>query len=700
MLRSRAGLALFVGLGIRLLSWLLARAGADLPPFVTIVDAVATLTVLAAGTYLAIRSLRGVLSSVLWRVRRKLIISYVLIGVIPALLIVAFCLLGGLLIFFNFSSYLVQSRLEGMTDRADAIAQSTALEIQNTGALDIRATLSRRVASAVGEFPGASIAMVPMDRPCAPGGPRRARTNRRTIAAGVWQHVTPPDQIPEWITCEGFAGALVYRQPGTPAGAAPPAEAGEPVDLLLRAVAFPEETSGPLYAVVVDLLVNDLVKEHLRRDTGVELASVTASLGPNLNPIEGRASDEPRPAVPSDASGAPLNWWSRFDYHDWTTGQSGPVIASLRVRIAEIYRVISTEGFGGPRAGVGSALLVALGAVGALFLIIESAALFLGLALARSMTGSVHELFEGTERVRRGDFSHRIPVTASDQLGALAKSFNTMTASIQDLLVEAAEKKRLEEELRIAHGIQMSLLPHGPLDIPGLSISADCVPAREVGGDYYDLLKLDGDRLGMLIADVAGKGTSAALYMAELKGLVMSLSRVHASPRALLIDANQIISAHLDARSFITMIYAVIDLKRRTMTYARAGHTPLIHLPASENGRPHARVLAPDGLVLGLRIDQDGLFDRLLQEETLPLVEGDTFVLFTDGISEAMNTADDCFGEQRLSQVVEAAAQSSPDAMRARIFAEIDSFVDGAPQHDDMTLIIVRVGESKEHTAP
>src|SRR4029077_18314364 len=216
-------------------------------------------------------------------------------------------------------------------------------------------------------------------------------------------------------------------------------------------------------------------------------------------------------------------------------------------------------------------------------------------------TGSIHELFTGTERVRQGDFTHKMPVTTDDQLGELTDSFNSMTASIEDLLLQAAEKKRLEEELRIAHEIQMSLLPQGPLRMPGLSVTALCVPAREVGGDYYDFLPLDEHRVGVLIADVSGKGTSAALYMAELKGLMLSLSRIHTSPRDLLIAANRIIAKHLDARSFITMTYAVLDLGSRVMTYARAGHTPMIYLPATGPNRA-LRVLTPDGLVLGLKI--------------------------------------------------------------------------------------------------
>src|SRR5439155_27142975 len=141
-------------------------------------------------------------------------------------------------------------------------------------------------------------------------------------------------------------------------------------------------------------------------------------------------------------------------------------------------------------------LLFVLCVIGAVFLIIEVMALIAGFALAKSLTGSVHALFAGTERVRQGDFTHKIAIKSEDQLGELAGSFNSMTASIEDLLRQAAEKKRLEEELRIAREIQMSLLPQGPFLMPGLSVTAVCVPAREVGGDYYDLFPLGNERLG------------------------------------------------------------------------------------------------------------------------------------------------------------------------------------------------------------
>jgi sigma-B regulation protein RsbU (phosphoserine phosphatase) len=297
--------------------------------------------------------------------------------------------------------------------------------------------------------------------------------------------------------------------------------------------------------------------------------------------------------------------------------------------------------------------------------------------------------------MKQGDFQHPIAVRSDDQLGELAASFNDMTSSIRDLLVERDEKRRLEEELRIAREIQMSLLPPAALKVPGLSIAALCAPAREVGGDYYDLLPLEDGRLGLLIADVAGKGTSAALYMAELKGLMLSLSRIHTSPAALLIEANRIISQHLDSRSFITMIYALVDPQRTLLTCARAGHTPFIRIPAGSAGAVRrARVLAPDGMVLGLNLDRGERFERALTEVTVPLQCGDLFFFFTDGISEAMNRQDECFGEPRLTAFLERHAELSPEDIRDRLLEDLASFVDGQPQHDDITMIILKVNDT------
>ena len=163
----------------------------------------------------------------------------------------------------------------------------------------------------------------------------------------------------------------------------------------------------------------------------------------------------------------------------------------------------------------------------------------------------------------------------------------------------------------------------------------------------------------------------------------------------LMITANGIIANNLDARSFITMTYAVVDLRERTMTYARAGHTPLMYLPGPGCSEPRRmQVLVPDGLVLGLKLDSGEMFERLLEESTIRLNAGDLFVFYTDGISEAMNEGDDCFGENRLGQLVEEHAYLGSAELRERILREIEAFVGSAPQHDDMTMILLKIDEA------
>jgi sigma-B regulation protein RsbU (phosphoserine phosphatase) len=689
------GRALLAGVAIKLLTNLTGTSWTVL----RLLDHVGTAALIVGGSYLTYRLFKLARRRLLWRVRRKLTISYMFIGVVPVMLLVTFFVLCGLLLFFNVSSYLVQSRLDDLRERAQAQAGTTVLQIQGSPGEDVAAVLKRRYASAQAEFPNASMTLIPTigNPPCGVQTASESRTgalsSAKPVTVGPWTHVDPPQSLPRWVSCRGYAGLFVYRTPEDDAGG----------HLVVRAVALPEQ-AAPSYAVVVDLPVDQTIIGRLRQDSGIQIGGLSivssdaasqTQLLTGRAPGQGNAPAPPRPTVtPGGTSYGDPNLPSTvaiLDFTEWESGRTGRLTLGMGVNISDMYtRLASAQG---RNSSFGQFLLLVVAVVGGLFLVIEAVALMMGLALARSITGSVHELFQGTERVRQGDFSHKIAVTARDQLGELADSFNSMTSSIEELLREMEKKKRLEEELRIAREIQMSLLPQGALAMPGLSIAGLCVPAREVGGDYYDFLPLDEHRTGILIADVAGKGTSAALYMAELKGLVLALSQAHASPRQLMIHANRIISTSLDSRSFITMTYAVIDASARTMTYARAGHTPLIHVPAGPDGERHAQILVPDGMVLGLRLDRGERFERLLEEATIPLTTGDLFVLFTDGISEAMNTQSDCFGEGRLGQLVEEHSHLSSEELRERILREIQTFVGVADQHDDMTMILIKVGE-------
>jgi sigma-B regulation protein RsbU (phosphoserine phosphatase) len=444
----------------------------------------------------------------------------------------------------------------------------------------------------------------------------------------------------------------------------------------------------------VDVPLDGEVLDSLYETTGVKTGQIEfAGSNRSAIPVIGGAnSGESSGMGNSVLFGQSL---TMLDARDWNTGEVHRATIANTFAIRELYDKLAAAqsaqiGTSGPTFSQGILLMLVVVAV--LFLIIQFVALVMGLALARSITSSIHELFMGTERVRHGDFTHRIDIMSKDQLGELAGSFNQMIGSIENLLQTAAEKKRLEEELRIARQIQMSLLPRGPLDMPGLAVTALCVPAREVGGDYYDFFPLLGDRLGVLIADVSGKGTSAALYMAELKGLVLSLSQIYQSPRQLLLEVNRIISENLDSRSFITMTYAVVDLAGGTMTYARAGHTPLIHMRNGAADGNAVKVLIPSGMVLGLRIPgAEGKFAELLEEDCLDLGTGDVIVLYTDGITEAMNVDQDLFGDARLSQIVEEHGHLDSGELRERILREIEAFVGSADQHDDMTMILLKI---------
>ncbi|MDQ3212569.1 MAG: SpoIIE family protein phosphatase [Acidobacteriota bacterium] len=685
LLHTWPGRLFIISAGLKIVVALI-RLAVDLPRFIQIVSSAATLGLVVSVAYFAWELFVLTKRRLLWRVRRKLILSYIFIGVVPSLLIVIFFLLGGVLIFMNVSAYLFKDGYDSMVDYVKVATESAASEIARTPE-SAEASLTRIHRNASRLYPVLSLAYVASSPAVDKRGRVEADTRltalRASMVLGPWEHAPPPAKIPEWLTRRPFPGGTIV----VPS----PEDAGQ-VQLVIRSAIPVVVNGGTLGFVIGDLPIGADMIQRLEEVTRVHAGAAST--------IAETAATEQRSigGTGDDASGGRLTTLFGkslmfLDYQDWETGAEGQVGLSLSYRPMQLYRQLSDAQqivFRGQSLGEWAVVILLVIAV--LFLTIEAVALGMGLALARSITSSIHELFMGTERVRHGDFAHRIDVASNDQLGELAGSFNQMTGSIEGLLQTAAEKKRLEEELRIARVIQMSLLPTGPLDVPGLAITALCVPAREVGGDYYDFFRLAGGRLGVLIADVSGKGTSAALYMAELKGLVLALSQRYDSPRELLIEVNRIISEHLDSRSFITMTYAVIDIDRGLMTFCRAGHTPLIFLSSVPATTPLAQVLTPNGMVLGLRIDgASEMFAELLEEQCVDLSAGDVVVLYTDGITEAMNLESDLFGDSRLSRLVEEHGHLESGELRERILREIEAFVGTADQHDDMTMILLKV---------
>lgn len=253
------------------------------------------------------------------------------------------------------------------------------------------------------------------------------------------------------------------------------------------------------------------------------------------------------------------------------------------------------------------------------------------------------------------------------------------------LMEELVAKERFEQELKIAQDAQKKLLPKSMPRIRGLDVDAISITANEVGGDYYDFYKLE-EKLAVAVGDVSGKGAKAAFYMAELKGIIESLSNIYTSPKELMVHINQSLCRNLDRTSFISLIYSIIDPIKKELIFARAGHCPLL-ICSGKNGE--TQFLEPPGLGLGL--EYSVLFAETLVEEKLKLNTGDVLIFYTDGVIEARNVEKKEFEQNRLRKLVAENYRSSASQIKELLVKEIQDFVGKAKSHDDLTFIVAKV---------
>jgi serine phosphatase RsbU (regulator of sigma subunit) len=245
-------------------------------------------------------------------------------------------------------------------------------------------------------------------------------------------------------------------------------------------------------------------------------------------------------------------------------------------------------------------------------------------------------------------------------------------------------QERLQKELAVAGVIQMHSLPRQNPVVPGLSIAGVCLSATEVGGDYYDYIGCDNGKFGVLVGDVSGKGTSAALYMSRLQGIVRALQHLHHAPARLLVAVNDLIHGAIEKTSFITLTYAVFDLEKKRVTLSRAGHNATLYF---QNDDHH--FLIPAGLGLGLTSRE--LFEKGIEEVSLKLNPEEILVFYTDGLIEARNLSGEEFGEDRLVELIAAHRELDAKALNQKIVEEVKKFVGFARQHDDMTVLVAKV---------
>ena len=258
---------------------------------------------------------------------------------------------------------------------------------------------------------------------------------------------------------------------------------------------------------------------------------------------------------------------------------------------------------------------------------------------------------------------------------------------VPEYIKELAMEERIKQELDIAREVQQSFLPKVTPQLSDLDIAALCEPAYETGGDYYDVIKLDENRIAVTIGDVSGKGIQAAFYMTLVKGILHSLCHEVPNPSELLGKVNRLFYKNAPRGTFISLIYGIIDVRQRTFTFARAGHNPILHWSPNNSLHEHQ----PCGMGLGL--DEGELFDQYIEECTIELKKDDVFVLYTDGVVEALNPMREPYGMERLGSLVTNYATYSAREQLQFLNKDVSRFIGRASQHDDLTLLVIKMNQ-------
>jgi sigma-B regulation protein RsbU (phosphoserine phosphatase) len=321
------------------------------------------------------------------------------------------------------------------------------------------------------------------------------------------------------------------------------------------------------------------------------------------------------------------------------------------------------------------------------------ASLVTGIVMTRTITTAVNSLYTATQHVQEGDLTYRLRIPNRDQLAALGDSFNSMTLSVSALIDEQGKRQKLENELSIAHEVQQQLFPRSLPKLPGLEIEAICRPARVVSGDYYDFIRISPTRIAIALADISGKGISAALLMANVQAALRSdvLRYRDGQPGTHheQIDTAEIVS-HLNRHLFrntsderyATCFFGVYDAETRQLHYTNAGHLPPVYICGTK-----VRRLETGGMVVGL-------FSEVpFQQGAVEIEYGGMVVAYSDGLIEPENVYGEEFGTERLIDVVSLNREKSSHEIAEVMMTAAEEWSGSPEQADDMTVIVMRFSE-------
>jgi len=283
-------------------------------------------------------------------------------------------------------------------------------------------------------------------------------------------------------------------------------------------------------------------------------------------------------------------------------------------------------------------------------------------------------------------------VYSQEDINLLATVAGQAAIAIENSRLHQSEidQQRVIEELDLARKIQQGLFPKKSPEISGLDIAGVSMPALSVGGDYYDFIQLSPDKILAVVADVSGKGMSAALYMSKVQGMVQLASHIYKTPKEMLVNINRRIFDGMDRRSFITMILALFDLKKKEVRICRAGHNKALL-------DVHGKITALEGGGIGLGLERGPMFEDAIEEVRIPIKSDSLFLFYTDGITEAMNEEQLQLGESAVADILKAKRHLSAEGIQRAILAAVEKFRGSAEQHDDVTMVVVK---SKSRRTP
>ena len=650
---GRVARALLWLAALTLALWLAESAVSTLQPFLRLTQGLLLVLGGLVLTHRLILLARRVLSKLLWRVRHRMLAVYFFVGVLPISLAALIVAWGTILLFGPLTAYMITTSMERQAGRIEAVAAPLLWQLQRLPAAE-RSELARQY------------------------------------------YAEAQEDLPELILYTEIDGVRASYPDGAVNGPGPaeiPAHGGMVrMDdaMYLATVARDDSTGGRVIAAVA--LTQELM----------------ASLMPGLGILDGgefirrlhvraRAPEAPPPAAPTGApvvvKGMPLpanpfdwqiNWPIQTSFVDWDSGEQIAATYILRTRPWALWSQIFSQE---TAATFDIFTILGWGLLGT-FGINILLSLFIAASLTRTLTRAVNDLYVGTTYVNRGDFGYRIPVSGSDQVSELSRSFNTMTASIELLIEESKRRQQLEAELEIAREVQSRLFPASAPEFSGLEVLGVCRPARSVSGDFFDYVSLAGGRLAISFGDVSGKGISAALVMASLHSILrMQLALLHPDQSqapehatSLVVEqANLQLCLNTAPDKFSTLFFGVYDASASTLTYSNAGHLPPLLL---RNGE--ITPLDVNGMIVGAFEHADYSATKLAMEP------GDLLVAYTDGITEPENSAGDEFGEDRLQQAIRRDSGQPLQTLIDNVLNDVVAWTGESTLQDDMTMLAVR----------